>query len=67
MASWLRVLNGDTVAATVLQCEMQRVCRSTQCRGDTKRTERDPFGSLRPLKLLANDLLGRVSPKTVAQ
>ena len=25
VATWLRVLNGDTVAATVLQCEMQRV------------------------------------------
>ena len=38
VATWLRVMNGDTVAATVLQCEMQRVCRFTQCCGDTKRT-----------------------------
>ena len=29
VASWLRILNGDTVAATVLHCEMQRVCRFT--------------------------------------
>ena len=61
VATWLRVINGDTVAATVLQCEMQRVCRFTQCRGDTERTEHDPFGSLRPLKPLANDNLGRAS------
>ena len=61
VASWLRILNGDTVAATVLQCEMQRVCGFTQCRGDTKRRECDPFGSLRPLKPLPNDILGRAS------
>ena len=61
VATWLRVLNGDTPAARVLQCEMQRVCRLKQCRGDTRRREHDPFSSLRPLKPLANDILGRAS------